>query len=232
MDINLACLKSNSKAPHKILIPILLEGSSLGRISDLEQFTTENNSSTVSNESEYFITDIELADTELGARIDILALRWKASERKSNSKLCPVLIEMKYGDKALGGSAGMSKYLKDMDALVSNPDKYQKLRETLEVQFNQMHKLGLYNFNEKKNWKEITIDTSTKPELIFILANYNPRSSKLNTILEDAKSYEDKKFDLRFFVSSFAGYAMHTENMLSLGEFREVVKNLKKTKED
>lgn len=42
----------------------------------------ENNYSTVSNESEYFISDIEFADMGLSARFDLLALRWLASQRK------------------------------------------------------------------------------------------------------------------------------------------------------
>ena len=30
-------------------------------------------------------------------------------------------------------------------------------------------------------------------------------------------------FDLRFFVSSFAGYGLHTKNMLTLHEFRKLL---------
>jgi len=49
----------------------------------------ENNNSTISNESEYFVSDIEFADLGLGARFDMLAIRWLASQRKDGSDLPP-----------------------------------------------------------------------------------------------------------------------------------------------
>ena len=85
----------------------------------------ENNNSTISNESEYFVSDIEFADPGLGARFDMLAIRWLASQRKDGSNCRAALIEMKYGDGALGGSAGLLKHLQDIDALVSDHDKYK-----------------------------------------------------------------------------------------------------------
>jgi hypothetical protein len=72
----------------------------------------ENNNSAISNESEYFISDIEVA--EPNARFDIMAIRWLADQRRNGNKCKAALIEMKYGDSALTGSAGLLKHLKDM----------------------------------------------------------------------------------------------------------------------
>jgi len=186
----------------------------------------ENNFSSVSNKTEYFVTDIEFADSDLSARLDILALRWLASERKSTNKFRLGLIEMKYGDGALGGKSGLLKHLEDFDSLLSDPRKCRALIETAESQFNQLDKLGLLNFNRIENWTDIKIDPEHKPEVIFVLANHNPRSTVLKSILEDpiVHSYANSEhFDLRFYVSGFAGYGLYHQNMFTLDEFLAMV---------
>ena len=188
----------------------------------------ENNFSAIANQSEYFVSDIEFADSGLGARFDLLALRWLVSQRKKTSNCQPALIEMKYGDGALGGSAGVLKHLRDIDALISNGDKYKALLATMGRQFNQLDELGLLRFNRVANWTNIELNVNNKPEVIFILANHNPRSSKLNTILNDPKidDYDHStNFDLRFYVASFAGYALHADCMLTLSQFRGLLES-------
>ena len=188
----------------------------------------ENNFSTVANQSEYFISDIEFSDSALGARFDILALQWLVAHRKKTGNCRPALIEMKYGDGALSGRAGMLKHLLDIDALISDRGKYKALLATMEMQFNQLDDLGLLRFNRVANWTKIQLDASEKPEVIFILANHNPRSAKLHTILNDPKieAYDQSpNFDLRFYVASFAGYALHADCMLTLPRFRRLLEN-------
>jgi hypothetical protein len=188
----------------------------------------ENNNSTISNESEYFVSDIEFADLGLGARFDMLAIRWLASHRKDGSNCRAALIEMKYGDGALGGSAGLLKHLQDIDALVSDNDKYKSLLETIEAQFNQLDELGLLNFNRSSHGTKVKLVAADKPEVIFILANHNPRSTKLCSLLDSPEivAYgQTQRFDLRFFVSSFAGYGLHSDCMLTLTQFRKLLKN-------
>ena len=188
----------------------------------------ENNDSTISNESEYFISDIEFADSGLGARFDMLAIRWLASHRKSGSNCRTTLIEMKYGDGALGGNAGLLKHLQDIDSMILDSIRYPALLSTMEAQFNQLDELGLLNFNRCSNGTKVNLDANDKPEVIFILANHNPRSTKLSSILDNPEvvAYgQNKQFDLRFFVSSFAGYGLHSDCMLTLTQFRELLKS-------
>jgi len=188
----------------------------------------ENNFSSIANQSEYFISDIEFADSDFGARFDLLALRWLASQRKNPSNCRPALIEMKYGDGALSGNAGVLKHLKDMDELISNRAKYEALIEMMEMQFNQLDELGLIAFNKVANWTKIKLDSNVKPEIIFLFANHNPRSSMLSTILNNPEIEEynnSPNFDLKFFVSSFAGYALHADSMVTLSQFRELLKS-------
>lgn len=186
----------------------------------------ENNDSTISNESEYFISDIEVSDSELGARIDMLAIRWPVKFRKTGNNCKATFIEMKYADDALDNSSGLIKHLQDFDASITDKSRYQEFLEVMESQFNQLDDLGLLQFNKGTSNAKVKLNPDDRPEVIFILANHNPRSTKLKTILSDPQIDEyarANKFDLKFFVSSFAGYGLHTDCMLSLDEFRKLL---------
>jgi hypothetical protein len=186
----------------------------------------ENNNSSISNESEYFVTDIEVAIPHL-ARFDITAIRWLANQRKNGNKCRAALIEMKYGDRALGNDAGLLKHLQDMDTLISEKKQYANLLQTMECQFNQLDELKLLNFNKGVSNAKVKLDPEIKPEVIFVLANHNPRSPKLISILDNTefdKYDQSNKFDLRFYIASFAGYGLHSNCMLTLAEFRKSCK--------
>lgn len=189
----------------------------------------ENNISTISNKSDYFVPDIECAGSVPGARFDMLAIRWPAGAQRKDGRNCrAALVEMKYGDDALDGKGGLIKHLKDFAALVSDGGKYAALLETMSSQFNQLDELGLLKFNHCKNGTKVRLNPKDKPEVIFILANHNPKSTKLGAILADPRVAEyEQQFNLRFFVSCFAGYDLHTDCMLTLTQFRRVLNTLR-----
>ncbi|HLN89021.1 MAG TPA: hypothetical protein VK253_03040 [Candidatus Binatia bacterium] len=183
----------------------------------------ENTNSTISNSCEYYITDIEVTDPGM-ARFDIAAVRWLAKDRK-NGKCKPALFEMKYSDGALGGKAGLIKHLKNLRTFIEDTPKYNKLLETMVSQFNQLDKLGLLRFNKGTTNAKIKLDPKD-PEVIFVLANHNPRSVGLGNILDDSEIMELEKsapFDLRFYVATFAGYGLHARSMKKLKEFQKIV---------
>lgn len=183
----------------------------------------ENNCSPISGETEYFITDIEFSDSSIGARFDLLAIRWPAAERKNGRSCKAALIEMKYGDNALGGAAGLLKHLQDIDAFLSDVDRYGSLLRTMMTQFEQLDELNLLQFEHPTKGFEMRLTKECKPEVIFVLANHNPRSTKLKTILDDprVKEYAQSScFDLKFFVASFAGYGFHADCMLPLSDIQ------------
>lgn len=185
----------------------------------------ENNHSPIANESEYFITDIEFADSTLNARFDLIGIRWDAI-RRGDTQCRAAFFEMKYGDDALGGSAGILKHLQDFDAMVCDEERYTKLLQTMESQFQQLDQLGLLKFTRNQSGVQVRLNLADKPEVIFILANHNPRSEKLKGMLNLPEMDEyarSKRFDLRFFVSSFAGYGLHARSMLPLAEFRKLL---------
>ncbi|WIJ25781.1 hypothetical protein [Devosia sp. RR2S18] len=179
----------------------------------------ENNRSGIANSTEYFITDIEYADSAVGARLDMVGLRWLSSERKSGSRCVPVFIEMKYGIDAYEGTASIAKHIADLKTMLGRTETRSQLNETIAGQFEQLDRLGLVKFNRSK--AVTSVEVSGVPEVVFLLANHNPRSSKLLNALE--KIEETPDFNLRFFAASFAGYGMHDACMMSLADFRERV---------
>jgi len=188
----------------------------------------ENNCSPISNETEYFIVDIEVAGALPNARFDMLAVRWLRDERKKQGALVPVLIEMKYGSKALEGNSGLNEHMEDAVSLRADKTSWDSLCEALEGQINQLDDLGLLVFNRSTAVKHLQIDTKATPELVFMLANYNPASTKLSKLLDALKASvaDESGFDLLFFVSSFAGYGMHRACMLGLEDFKTLVDKL------
>ena len=186
----------------------------------------ENNNSSISNESEYFVTDIEVAIPHL-ARFDITAIRWLANQRKNGNKCRAALIEMKYGDGCIGEDCGLLDHLKDIDSFISNKKHYADMLQTMETQFNQLDELKLLNFNKGVSKAKVKLDPENNPEVIFVLANHNPRSPKLRSILDNIefdKYDQSSNFDLRFYSASFAGYGLHSNCMLTLAEFRKSCK--------
>jgi hypothetical protein len=123
---------------------------------------------------------------------------------------------MKYGIGAYNGSAGIVEHIQDLNDLLSNPSKKSALDLIISEQFTQLDDLGLLRFNRSKAYKQVEV--GGRPEVILLLANHNPRS---RVLLEVLRSVENpRNYDLRFFVSSFAGYGMHDACMLTLDEFR------------
>ena len=154
----------------------------------------ENNRSPISNSTEYFITDIEYADVSHNARLDMLGVKWLSRNRKSGSTCTPVFVEMKYGIGAYDGDAGIGKHIDDLQSILGNPVKVGELSETIADQFNQLAALDLITFNRSAAVEKVSV--SGRPEVIFLLANHNPRSRKLLNIVRSIE--EPKNFDLRF----------------------------------
>jgi hypothetical protein len=205
----------------------------------------ENNRSVISSDTEYFITDIEYAVTLDGRpmRADMLGLKWPAGKRSGSGECTPVIIEMKYGIKAFKGSStagkkgsGIKDHFDDICSFFGvdgNEDKSKvKKREAdfkkmIALQFQQLWKLKLIRFDESRAFKEAKglPKITGKPEVVFLLANNNPRSTALGTAIRSIPDSQIEKaephFDLRFFAASFAGYGMHDACMLTRNQVLE-----------
>lgn len=191
----------------------------------------ENNYSTISNHTEYFISDIEFTGKSLIGRYDMLAIRWLATQRSGARNCKAAFIEMKYAEGSLGGATGLIKHLSDIRNLIADKgDRYKRVIQIMESQFNQLYDLGLLNFNLPSNVAKIKLDPRDKPEIIILLSNFNPRSKKLDPIFKELDLMENdiaKDFELKFFNARFAGYGLHSDCMLNLEQFRGVVESKK-----
>ena len=110
----------------------------------------ENNRSSHSNESEYFITDIEYAESGGHGRSDMLGVRWLAEDRKRGLQCRPVVIEMKNGNGAYTGKSGIVKHIEDLRKSFASEEVVARLRETVGLQFDQLSQLGLIRFNRSR----------------------------------------------------------------------------------
>jgi hypothetical protein len=183
----------------------------------------ENNSSIISNDTDYFITDIEYTSSDSrNCRFDLVGIKWEssASNRKKKDNCRLVLIEMKYGDNALGGKAGIKKHLKDVDQFCGNEIQLKGLEaETLKC-FEQLRELHLVRFGRNGNTHKITSFKNKKPEFILLLANHKPVKSKLEIELKDIKELDHA--DLKIATASFMGYGLYDKNMLTLDNFKKL----------
>lgn len=176
----------------------------------------ENNRSRSAGSSDYFITDMEHASGD--ARFDMLGARWSHRDRKHRDRLMPVIFEMKYGESALGGSAGIDKHIEDLRLRLSDSQFVANLKANVASQFNQLTELELIEFNGSESNKKFT--SCDQLRIVLVLAAFNPRSSKLLPILQDLheqwQASPIPNTDLRVFHASFCGYLMHENSMLDL----------------
>jgi hypothetical protein len=185
----------------------------------------ENNQSAISNETDYFIADIEYAHGS--ARFDMLAIRWLTKDRRYTDRFRLALIEMKYGDGALEGVSGFAQHLHTLEETLRTPSKRHALTRIAVDLFNQLTRLGLVNIKQKK---ELEV-SSEAPEIVFLLANHHPGATKLGQLLAEVDTTRfspGTDIKLRFAMSSFAGYGMHNACMFNHREFSKLVAHLKK----
>jgi hypothetical protein len=145
----------------------------------------ENNFSIISNDTDYFICDIEYAKNESvekdehvtkeGSRFDMVGVKWlsKSLDRKNKDSISLAIFELKYGDGAMTGSAGILKHFKDLDDFMSK-GKHVELMDEAESQFNQKYYLGLIEVTKSKKendfdgvFEKIKINRNIKPEYIL-----------------------------------------------------------------
>ena len=169
----------------------------------------ENNLTSISGDTDYFITDIEYANTENKSRFDLLGIKWLSNSvsRKNVNEPSLVLGEVKYGDNALTGSAGIVKHFEDLQKFIFSGN-FVALYDEVNCQINQKIELGL--MGELNHF--INLDRKKKPEFIIILANHKPASTLLKRELKKAlvACPELTKFvDIRIAQSSLMGYGLY-----------------------
>ncbi|MBQ8686359.1 MAG: hypothetical protein IJ517_01205, partial [Alphaproteobacteria bacterium] len=150
-----------------------------------------------------------------GGRFDAIALKWSRAMRAShNYKPGLALIEVKVGSAAIEGKSGIKKHLEDIEKFAVTNGFY----DDLELMISQMRELYLINIPGET---ELKFNRSEKPQFIFALANYNQRSELLWRNIFTMT--EPENYDLRFATSSFIGYGLYDEGMLTLEQFKSLM---------
>lgn len=183
----------------------------------------ENSNSIISNSTDYFVTDIEYANSSIQARFDIIAIKWISSvaARKKTENCRLALIEMKFADNALTGNSGLVDHINKAEIFCSNKENLNTLKlETITV-FEQLRTLGLIKFSKNGNENKIKQLHDEKPEFIFLLANHDPATTTLKKIINEVKPMENA--ELKFATSSFMGYGLYEENIINLAEFKRII---------
>jgi hypothetical protein len=180
---------------------------------EYQQTIVRENNIDLAKSTDYFICDIE--NTNKNGRYDLIAVKWisNGAKRKSGKNLKLTFLELKFGDGALKGSAGLEKHINDMDKFLSNPKNIKDIKEEMKIIFNQKLELGLI-----ENQNKIENFSNEKPEYILILANHDPDSTILRDELEEIQPNEN--FDLKIATSNFMGYGLFEEAIYSIDEFK------------
>ena len=174
----------------------------------------ENNFSRIVRSTDYYVCEIEY---EIGQRkFDMIAAHWpsKPRVRQEASGRRLVFIEMKYGDDALEGSAGLCKHIKDINDFLNDPGALKCLKEDMVKVFNQKRKLKIMDCG-----KDLESFCDTPPICLLVLANHDPGKSKLRVVLDTLP--ECPKADLRIATASFFGYGLYDQGVHTVEEFRK-----------
>lgn len=197
----------------------------------------ENNyTKSISKATDYYFADIEYAGEnnknkkeKSGYRFDMIAIKWlsKSSTRKKLSNASLSLVEVKYGDGALGGSAGIVKHLADFQLFLDNRQKVKEFSEDITKVFKQKCELGLvdglqehqYKCSDEKKETDYVLNCDNI-EVIFILANHDPDTTGLAKQLQEINP-SDYKFPIKVAMASFMGYGLYVDKLVDLAVFRK-----------
>ncbi len=209
------------KAKHFIDIYVNTVRNHLGEKEIQQEIAKENNFSTNSLDTDYFVIDTEYQD--LG-RFDIVALQWdsKSNIRKLPKSFKPVItiFEVKQGYNSIESKekinngikeysdSGMAAHLQDFNEFISTKN-IQDFKEDMIAIFQQKRELKLIKGAEK--YKEVK-SVSDDIEFVFLLSNYKSESSKLQTELTKIK-------DCKFIYSNPMGYGLYVKNIINKQEF-------------
>ena len=174
----------------------------------------ENNHGRLAKSTDYYICDIEY-QSESG-RFDLVAVHWpsKRSERKKPRNRRLVFMEMKYGDGALDGSAGIKSHIEDVNRFLSDPDELKNLKKDMVAVFNQKRDLELLDCA-----KSLESFSDEKPLFFLVFTNHDPEKTGLRSVLGDLP--DSPHAELRVATASFVGYGLYDQGIHTIDEARK-----------
>ena len=183
----------------------------------------DNNDSAISNGTDYFITDIEYANSDNGSRFDMAAAKWPSTSpgRQKKKELPLAFIEVKYGDNALAGKSGLVKHVKDLYKFLNTEGAAQNLCTEMARVYNQKVELELLPSKPGR----IESISAAHMEFIFLIVNHKPASTVLLRELiavskrPEYESLRELGCEIKIATASMMGYGLYAENMIPLSEY-------------
>lgn len=185
----------------------------------------DNNVGKTGNVSDFCLCDVEYhiqkklleragGNGAKGMRFDMIALRRPrpGDARKGESRLA--IVEVKYGDGALTGSASLAQHVEDVDEFLGLDGLVSELKESMLLVHDQKRRLKLIADDEP-----IERISDEKPLLILVIANHDPRDRTLRRVLETLS--RPVRAELRIATSSFMGYGLFERSLLDIDTFLE-----------
>lgn len=163
--------------------------------------------------TDFYICDVEY--THGKCRFDMIAVHWP-SKGHLRRKPCTgrlVIVEVKHGDKALKGSAGLIQHVRDVDSFLENTGRVDDLKNDMVRVFRQKRILGLMDC--KMDLKGFSHE---RPILLLALVNHDPGSRRLHECVEELREKETPHTELRIGTASFFGYGLYDQGIHTVEE--------------
>jgi hypothetical protein len=192
----------------------------------------ENNASPWAGGTDYVIVDFEY-NNHIGACFDLVALRWHSdpTSKKLYKNYLPKLtaIEIKAGDGALKGKAGLLEHYQQWKDFFGKTNQLEIFKQEMLQVFQQKRELGL--IPALKNNPNKVVRVADDVDVVFLLANHDPASGKLKVEVDkilEMQKIDKPKFNLLFATATFMGYGLYKQNMLTLVDFKTQLDRISK----
>lgn len=178
----------------------------------------ENNYSPNSQDTDYFIVDMEYEESNESGRFDLVALRWDSDRvaRRRNS-VSLTFFEVKQGIDTIrtnGDNPGLRSHMVDYLNFIAKKKADTTLEdfcEDMAVIFKQKCNLGLIKANQKIENLPLDFELNVDENIDFVclLANYKSASEQLHNELEEMGS-------CKFIRSHYMGYGLYANEIFTL----------------
>ena len=232
------CVESNQPCLEKEIQQIMFRENSCNSIAeetDYFIFDIEYSFKTFNKEK----------NKKVDTRFDALAMYWPRDDRSKTQgkKFKLAIIELKAGKDAIDNTSGLKKHYEDVKYFINDKEQFnEEFLDDMSTVFAQMMDLGLIhagdskpellslneetkkpkNFLLKKNKQVDNFDLNlNKIQFILALANYNDHSVILQQEIGKIEFTQSDPFDTLFATSSFMGYGLYEECMISLSDMKQ-----------
>ena len=115
-----------------------------------------------------------------------------------------MLAEVKHGDDALTGNAGLHAHVRDLNEFLASADDVRELKDDMVQVFNQKRALGLVDCG-----KDLVSFSEEPPLYLLLLANHDPESTTLDRELDSMPP--SPHAEVRVMRASMLGYGLYDD---------------------